>query len=516
MADVSKLTIESGTYNIKDAEARSNISSINNRIDDIIENKFNINSIKEELYQSPLLMIKAYINGTSGDYMSLQGMTVKYDESDNPEKIFVWGDYSTYSRLYIATCGNRENGSGWTYTYSDNVPTNHGSCISYKDGKILLASNTTNGHYYIYDIANDSYTEDTIPDIDYALLGIVWDDESETYLVCANNNKDMYVLDKDMNIINHYTHDVDYITNRTTYLMQSYDYKYGYEFRTISGYPNGNFVATIDTTTGKLLKMSNIMYINGEVESINVKNGYAILGFNNLDSALNLIYMHSITECYIGGYNDTNYFKYMQYRMMMCNHSFINFGGSCNDINHTIYYANNHNNSDIIRYCGVGTTDNPIKSGLALGVFISSWSNLLNKYQPTINIQASTNTDDNGIVLRKCPVEKVYIVGNNNDICYFDVDNVNFDIININIIDGDTRRTNGLMSIYNTSVNSRIRGTNTALALNMECNNIIGIYDTGLAVTNRAFIRRNTIVNLSKITAGTLEDSENLDLTTLD
>ena len=70
------------------------------------------------------------------------------------------------------------------------------------------------------------------------------------------------------------------------------------------------------------------------------------------------------------------------------------------------------------------------------------------------------------------------------------------------------------MSIYNTSVNSRLRGSNTALALNMECNNIIGIFDTGLAVTNRAFIRRNTIVNLSKITAGTLEDSENLDLTT--
>ena len=44
----------------------------------------------------------------------------------------------------------------------------------------------------------------------------------------------------------------------------------------------------------------------------------------------------------------------------------------------------------------------------------------------------------------------------------------------------------------------------------MENNNIIGFFDTGMTVTNRAYIRRNTIVGFSKLTAGDLQDVDNL------
>lgn len=495
MADISKIQTKDGVYNIKDEQARKLI---------------NINSIKEELYQSPLLMIKKYINGIDGDAMSLQGSTVKYDAGGMPEKIFIWGDYGSFSRLYIATCGSRDNGSGWTYTYTQNVPTTHGSCISYKDGTILIAPYTTNGLYYIYDIANDRYEEEVIPNFNYNILGIVWDEESETYLVCVRDNKEMFVLDKNYNIINHYYHDVDWIQDRLTYTMQAYDYKDGYEFRTISSYPAGNYLAIIDTKNGKLLKMCNIPFENAEIESITINKGYAIVGFNGYNDGYNLIYMNAITECYIGGFEDDSYFSQMQkYKMLGCT-LLTNFGGSCDNINTSIYYENNNNNNAIVRYCGTGTSANPVKSGLALSSFIKSWSNLLNAFSPIINILPSSNTDDNGFIFKKCPARKIFFVGNNNSICYLDIDNVNFDIYNLNVITGSTRRTNGLISIYDTPVNSRFRGSNSCLALNMECNNIVGIYDTGLAVTNRAYIRRNTIVGIDKITAGDLQDVDNL------
>lgn len=495
MADISKIQIESGTYDIKDEIARK---------------RLNINSIKDELYQAPLLMFKKYLNGTSGDSMALQGTCVKYDSGKNPEKIYAWGDYGSYCRLYIVTCGNRDNGSGWNYTYTQNVPVTHGSCLSYKDGKILIASNTSTGHYYIYDIANDSYSASTISGIPYRLLGLVWDEDTSTYLACANDNKDMYVLDEEFNIINHYQHDVDWIQDRLTYTMQSYDYKYGYEFRAISTFPAGNFIAIIDTTNGKLLKMSSIMYENAEIESVNVMNGFAICGFSGYNDGYNLIYMEAITECYIGGFEDDNYLKAIQARKMFGGRLLVNYGGSCDNINSTLYYGNSYSNNELIRYCGTGDSANPVKSGLALCSWIKTWSNLLNSFNPIINMQQSTNTDDNGFIFRKNNVRKVFIVGNNQNICYLDIDNVNFDIIDLNVVNGNTRRTNGLINIYDTPVNSRFRGTNTGLSMNMENNNIIGVFDGGLSITNRAFVRRNTIIGLDKITAGTLDAVNNL------
>lgn len=494
MADISKIQIESGTYDIKDEVARK---------------RLNINSIKEELYQAPLLMIKKYLNGTSGDSMSLQATCVKYDSNNNPEKIFIWADYTSYARLYTMTCGNRDNGSGWTYTYTQNVPTVHGHCISYKDGNILIPDSNTNGKYYVYNISNDSYTEETL-DINYPIFGIVWDSDTETYLVNANSNKDMYVLDEEFNVLNHYIHDVDYIVDRITYTMQGYDYKYGYEFRAISAYPAGNFVAVIDTSNGKLLKICSIKYENAEIESVNVMNGYAICGFTGYNTSYDLINMECVTECYIGGFEDTNYFKTMQYRKMFCGKLLINYGGSCDNINTSVYYANNYSNSDIVRYCGTGEATNPIKSGLALSSWIKSWSNLLNDFRPIIEIQTSSNTDDNGFIFKKNNARKIFIRGNNNNICYLDIDNINFDIIDLNVVNGNTRRTNGLISIYDTPVNSRFRGANTGLALNMENNNIVGFFDDGMTITNRAYVRRNTIVGSSKLTAGDLQDVDNL------
>ena len=486
------------------------INSNKNEIDKLKFN-LNLNTIKDTLYCCPLLVIKQLINGTSGDSCSLQGMAVDYFNNE-PNKIYLWADYSTYARLYVVTCGDREDGTGWSYTYTDSLPNVHGSCLSLKDGYLLVGDvENGNGNFLKVDLSDYSYEYVTIDGINTYILGVVWDEESQTYLVCANNNIDMYVLDNNLNIISHYSHDVAWIQDEKNYTMQAYDYKNGYEIRSVSTDGTSNMIMFIDTETGKVIKTSDIGYINGEVEAVSYNNGFVVLSFNSINPGLNLIHMHGVVEAYIGGLTN-NDLTILQDRKMLGWSINVGYGLKACQLNPTIKYENNYSDNTLIRYCGTGTSDNPIKSGLALSTYLTAWSMLYSGFIPTIDILSSSNGDDNGInITGRHNIDKLYINGNSNTISYLGLSLISFDIINVDVsVSGTTRRTNGQISLYDGYGNCRLRGTNTCNELLMENNAIIGVFDTGVTSTDRSFIRRNVIVGFDKISGSPVQDYENI------
>ena len=477
-----------------------------------LQNKLNLHSIKENLMNFPLLVIKRYINGISGDDMSAQGMCATYNQDGTPDKIFLFGDYGTYSRLYIVNCGSTSTGNGWSYTYTDNVPSVHGSCLSYKDGYIYIGDNPDRslvGTFTKYDIENDTYEYIDISNIvDTYINGIIWDDESKTFLVNANNNSTLYVLDENYNLIRSYSH--NYI-GQQNYVMQGYDYKYGYEFRTVSS-GNSNLIFIFDTYTGNILKTIEVGYINGEIEDISINNGYALLYFNNFCNNINEIYMHAVTICYIGGSIENNMFSKMQ-QLIYTNYQFNNMGSKQLDNQCTLYYENNNNNDNIIRYCGTGSQENPFKSSLALNYFLSALSYTSSNFIVNLNINNSLNTDDNGLrIIGKNNINRLAVFGNNNSLNEIYCENIDLYLINISIISGNSRRDTGKITILRIK-DLEIHGTVSCLYYDIQNSKIIPL-DTGLVASSptlQSILRRNIIVcNPSSIKATYINRYANL------
>lgn len=489
---------------------------IKNEFQEKTEIRFNLNSIKDELKNYPLLVIKRYINGITGDDMSAQGMCATYNQDGTPDKIFLFGDYGTYSRLYIVDCGSTSTGNGWSYTYTDNVPAVHGSCLSYKDGYIYIGDNpdrTLVGTFTKYDIANDTYEYIDISNIvDTYINGIVWDNDSKTFLVNANNNSTLYVLDENYNLIRSYSH--NYI-GQQNYVMQGYDYKYGYEFRTVSS-GNSNLIFIFDTYTGNILKTIEVGYINGEIEDISINNGYALLYFNNFCNNINEIYMHAVTICYIGGSIENNMFSKMQ-QLIYTNYQFNNMGSKQLHNQCTLYYQNNNDNDDIIRYCGIGSQENPFKSSLALNYFLSAMSYTSSTFIVNLNILSSSNTDDNGLrIISKNNIDKLVIFGNNNSLNEIICENLDLFLINISVISGNSRRDTGKITLTRIK-DLEIHGTVSCLYFDIQNSKIIPL-DTGLvssSATLQSILRRNIIVcNPNLINATYINRYNNLGDTT--
>ena len=482
--------IEKNTNDINNLNEK--IEKNTNNISDL-ENKLNINSIKDDLILSPLLVMKSIINNENG---SIQGMAASYYDDGSYKNIYLWCQYKTFSRLYKVTCGSTITGENWGYSYNDNVPFIHGSCLSIKDNFLLIADvKKGNGTFIKYNLTTDTYEYINISNIiNTYILGIVWDKNTKTFLVCGTDNKIMYILNEDYTLISQYEHDVNYFANEINYTMQAYDYKNGYEYRTVS-YAVDNFLLIIDTKNGKLLKICKLNYVNGEVESINVNDGFALISINSYNAAYNLTQMHAICETFIGGFTNNDYLMQMQNKKFFGYNYIPNFGAQSLEQNPQIYYQNNYNNDSIIRYCGIGTQENPVKSGLALASFICNVAEHVGKCTPTINFLSSSNTDDNGLNLPgNNNITNIFLNGNNNSISYLGLDRVSsIDIYNLSIVDGVTRRDNGRIKIFGSSGFVILRGTINCIDAYIENSSNMNIYDNGLKCSNTAFIRRNVI-----------------------
>lgn len=479
-----------------------------------LQKNLNIHSLKNELVNYPLLVIKKFIGGTTGSEMSAQGMTAKYKDDGTLDYIYLFGDYGTFGRLYIVKCGNMTTGLDWEYTYTDNVPNVHGSCLSYKDRYIYIGDNpnSANGVFTKYDIENDNYELIDISNVvPYLITGIVWDNETNTFLVNANNNNNLYILDENYNLIREYTH--NYV-GHINYVMQGYEYKNGLEYRAVS---NGNvgYIFVFDTTNGNLLKTINVGYVNGEIEDISINNGFALLYFNNFCNGYNGIYMHAVTLTYIGGDTKNNVFSLLQQNYFI-NDYFSSIGGKSLQNGNTLYYQNNNSNNDIIRYCGTGSSSNPIKSGLALSYILASLSNIASDFYTTLNILASSNTDDNGLrIVGKNNMDRLIIQGNNNSLNELYLENIDTFINNINCIAGNSRRDTGIMTLLRCKI--EVHGTNTCLKYDIQNSSLI-LTDNGINATSstlQSMLRRNIIINNpSKLTATYINRYDNLGDTT--
>lgn len=489
-----------------------NSNNINTNIEKItlLNNKLNINSIKNVLMLSPLLVIQKIINNTKG-YM--QGMTATYNDDGSYKNIYFWVDYNTFARLYKVTCGSNITGTGWSYSYIDNVPNVHGSCLSYKDGFLYVGDvENGNGIFLKYNLLTDTYEYVNISNvINSYILGIVWDSKTQTFLICADGNKKMYILDENYNLISQYEHNVEWLQNEVNYTMQGYDYQNGYEYRTVSS-NNVNYLLIIDTSTGNLLKICELAYINGEIEDISINNGFAIFSINAFNDGYSLIYMNCIAESFIGGFDDNSYLTQMQARKFIGWNNFPNYAGKSLQQNPILYYENNYNNTDIVRYVGTGTQENPIKSGLALASWLCAFSHCASQFFPTIKILQSSNTDDNGLyIIGKHNIDRILIEGNNNSICVLTLEGLSrIDILNLNIVTGNTRRNNGRLTIFGCYGNNKLRGTINCIDAYLENNTPIDIYDTGLICSNNAYIRRNVIRGFNKIQANSVQDLDNI------
>lgn len=378
----------------------------------------------------PLEVIKMYVNGISGDEYQVQGMCATYNSNDSIKNIYVFCDIvgGAGSRLYKITAGSRTDGSGWSYSYTDNVPAVHGSTISIveDDNKILIANESGTGSFYEYDIITDSFALIDVSGISNTpILGIVYDSESETFLMCADNNNKMYVLDKSYNLIRSYAHKITYDTS--SYLYQSFDYQNGLEYRTFNTPDHrSNGILIYDTLSGELLKTIDIHSLYGELESMSIRNGVALLAFNNVYWDYNNIGMHMIAEAYIGGPVNANFLLNVQQKIN-CGYPFVSLLNNGNTIGIPNYrYQNTHSNSELCRYVGVGTAANPIKSGLVIAAMLL----LSKKYYPfsklTITLSgASTNTDDNGIYMYNATGMDIVIDGNSQELCLLTVNGAN-------------------------------------------------------------------------------------------
>ena len=439
-----------------------------------LENKLNVLSVKDTIINSPLLMLKQYINGTSGDHASFQSIAVKYDSYGVPQQIFVLCNYNNeeYTRLYIATCGSRTDGTGWSYTYSDNVPATHGSSLTYKNGFLYIA-NIGVDILAKYDISNDSYETISLAhlftDDPQYIVGIAYDEDSDTWLVGGDDNSKMFVVSDDFSkIIRKYTHD---FTQTGDYVEQDFDFYNNIEMRCVSfGY--NNMILFIDAFTGKLLKSVNVQNVTTEIESCSYKKGYMVILYNNFNPALDNINMSCVGESYVGGYNGTDYLKMTEIRPLINNN--VIFNSKDFQWRNNFYLENKNNNNSIVRYAGMGTSANPFKSSLAMLSSIIAISNNVLDYRATINVGDNTNTDDSFIrLVANLGLVQLTINGNDKDI-YGELNVENFNgcllIDTVNVTAGVSRRdTNGQIRLYqNTDV--VIQNANTADDVNIQAN----------------------------------------------
>ena len=439
-----------------------------------LENKLNVLSVKDTIINSPLLMLKQYINGTSGDHASFQSVAVKYNSDGVPQQIFVLCNYNNeeYTRLYIATCGSRTDGTGWSYTYSDNVPATHGSSLTYKNGFLYIA-NIGVDILAKYDIANDSYETISLAhlftDDPQYIVGIAYDEDTDTWLVGGDDNVKMFVVSGDFSkVIRKYTHD---FTQTGDYVEQDFDFYNNIEMRCVSfGY--NNMILFIDTFTGKLLKSVNVQNVTTEIESCSYKKGYMVILYNNFNPALDNINMSCVGESYVGGYNGTDYLKMTEKRPLINNN--VIFNSKDFQWRNTFYLENKNSNDSIVRYAGMGTSANPFKSSLAMLSSIIAISNNVLDYRATINVGDNTNTDDSFIrLVANLGLVQLTINGNDKTI-YGELNVENFNgcllIDTVNVTAGISRRdTNGQIRLYQNN-DVVIQNANTADDVNIQAN----------------------------------------------
>ena len=488
------------------------ITNTNNEINKIKTN-LNLMSIKEKIYQSPLLVMKQKIAGTTGDTASYQSIAVKYDSNGVPEKIFILANYNTntYTRLYIVTCGERTNGTEWSYTYTDSVPNTHGSSMTYKDGFLYIADigyNTIvkfNVSTYEYESINLSSLFENNKQY---IVGVAYDEITDTFLLCGNDNTYMFVVNNDFTqILRSYTHDFN-ITG--DYVEQTFDFYDNIEMRCVSTSIN-NIILFIDTFTGQVLKTSTIESVNGEIESISYKKGYITILFNGFNLALDGINMSAVTEAFIGGYNGNDYYKLFQNRPLIDNIFALN--NNAFQYYPTYYFQNNNSNDNLVRYVGMGTQSNPFKSSLAMFSHIIGMP-YIKDFRVTINILPSTNSDDSFIKFTgDSNIQSLIINGNSNALKGFlNVINLDafFEINNVVIQAGNTRRTNGEMYIYENS-NIVVRNSNSAVTCFMQANRMVRSPGT-ISTTGSNNIQRNVFTegNSSKFSGSPLTFSNNI------
>lgn len=441
------------------------------------------NAFREEAAAFPLYVIKAYVNGISGDEYNVQGMCATYNADDSIKNIYVYCDAGSHARLYKLTGGNRTNGSGWTYSYSDNVPAVHGSTISVNEAanKIYISNEAGSGTFYEYDIVTDTYALIDISNItNTPILGVVYDSDTNTFLVCGNINNKMYVLDDSFALIREYSHNITYDTS--SYLYQSYDYKNGLEYRTFNGPQHRtNGIIVYDTIDGTPLKLINIGPLYGELESISIRNGVALLAYDNVYYDYNNIQMGMVAEAYIGGAVNTNFMLNIRQKIN-CGYPFANFLSNHNTTGiPNIYYVNTHADSELCRYVGVGTTANPISSGLVIAAMILLFKQYYDYSKITITLNGdNTNDDDNGFWLYDITGIDLIIIGNDKTLnnLYVHYAN-NLDVRAIAVTAGGTgRRANDGRMYLEYNNNLIIKNTVTAPIVWLTDNYRVLIYNT--------------------------------------
>ena len=156
-----------------------------------------------------------------------------------------------------------------------------------------------------------------------------------------------------------------------------------------------------------------------------------------------------------------------------------------------------------------------LKSSLAMFSHIIGMP-YIKDFRVTINILPSTNSDDSFIKFTgDSNIQSLIINGNSNALKGFlNVTNLDafFEINNVVIQSGDTRRTNGEMYIYENS-NIVVRNSNSAVTCLMHANRMIRSPGT-ISTTGSNNIQRNVFTegNSSKFSGSPLTFSNNITL----
>ena len=383
-----------------------------------INNKVNNNAVSvkatnfvDDAVCFPLWVNKYYSNGTSGTIYNTQGMTATY-ENGQPKTIYSFNEYGAERHLLIMNCGNRTNGTGWTYSEVNNLPITHGSCLSLKDNILYISNENGSGTVYAYDLLTQTYDLIDLTHLtNTSILGCVYDSEADEYLICCDSNNTMIVTDDNFIEKRRYTHNIIYDTSLLTY--QGYDFKNGLEYRTMS-YQNTNCLLIYNTYTGELVKNINLLGFSGEIEDISIYNGTALINVVNYNVDYANIQMNAILECYIGGVVDDNLLIELQQRHTLGTNFFNLMLNKRSLRTVTAYYQNNNADTAICRYAGCGSSTNPIKSGLVLSSLGIITQSAVTNATLSFSISASSNIDDNALHIEWGPDLCLYVNGNGN------------------------------------------------------------------------------------------------------
>lgn len=413
----------------------------------------NVLQLKTNVMANPLLMLKEFQNGTSGENYNYQNIAVKYDEDGVPDKIFVICNINNAAtKLFIATCGERDTGTGWTYSVTSNIPVTHGSALTYceKDGLIYIAD-FGNANVVKYNISSDTYTTISLSSFDINYVGgISYDDKTDEFLIGGTNNEDMYVFDYGFTTIKR-TYEHDMTSDLTT--AQSFDYYDGFEYRCMSVTSDtvSNYIAIYNTYTGKYVKSIAIDRVNGEIEGVSIERGFATILIRAFNVALNQIHMACVVESFIGGdlENPENILS-----LRKSSNSFMMEGGVQFIYTYPYFFENNYANSAIVRYAGIGTQLNPIKSALALATVLTN-KPPIPSFTPTVHFMDSSNTDDSGLRIQgSCQqIRQLILRGENNPTIYGEIHIEDLSAVFIpygfNLYAGNSRRNDKTLILFN-------------------------------------------------------------------